>query len=131
MSRLLLDTHIWLWSMESPERVAPPVRSAVLAADDVVLSVASVWEVGIKHSIGKLPLNGGVRPLVDEAVRALGARILSVTLDHAIDASGLPLHHRDPFDRLLVAQARREALTLVTADGALRAYDVELLWAGT
>ena len=131
MSRLLIDTHIWLWSLGSPERVTPGVRSAILNADEIVLSVASIWEVGIKHAMGKLPLNAGVRALVDEAVRELRARILPIEVDHVIEAAGLPTHHRDPFDRLLVAQARTEGLPLVTLDDALRPYDVPLLWAGT
>lgn len=130
MSRLLLDTHIWLWSLGSPERVSPAVRSAIVDATEVVLSVASIWEVGIKHAMGKLPLNAGVRALVDEAVRELRARVLPIEMNHVIEAAGLPMHHRDPFDRLLVAQARTEGLILVTLDEALRPYDVPLLWAG-
>jgi PIN domain nuclease of toxin-antitoxin system len=98
-------------------------------ATEIVLSVASIWEVGIKHAMGKLPLNAGVPALVDEAARELRARVLPIEMDHVIEAAGLPMHHRDPFDRLLVAQARTEGLTLVTLDEALRPYDVPLLWA--
>ena len=130
MSRLLLDTHIWLWSLGSAERVSPSVRFAIVNATEVVLSVVSIWEVGIKHAMGKLPLNAGVRALVGEAVRELRARVLPIEMDHVIEAAGLPMHHRDPFDRLLVAQARTEGLTLVTLDEALRPYEVPLLWAG-
>ena len=72
----MLDTHIWLWSLGSPERVSPAVRFAIVNATEVVLSVASIWEVGIKHAMGKLPLNAGVRARVDEAVRELRARVL-------------------------------------------------------
>lgn len=129
MSGLLLDTHVWLWSMGDPDRVSPTVRATIVDASEVVLSVASVWEVGIKHAMGKLPLPAGVRPLVDEAVRELRVRVLPIGTDHVLEASVLPMHHRDPFDRLLVAQARAEGLTLVTVDEALRPYDVSLLWA--
>jgi len=90
VSRLLLDTHIWLWSLGSPERVSPAVRSAIVEATEVVLSVASIWEVGVKHTMGKLPLRAGVRALVDEAVRELRARVLPIDVGHASEAAELP-----------------------------------------
>ncbi len=129
MSGLLLDTHVWLWSLGDPDRLSSTVRAAIVDAPEVVLSVASVWEVGIKHAMGKLALPGGPRPLVDEAVRALHARVLPIGVDHVLEAARLPMYHRDPFDRLLVAQCRVEGLTLVTVDEALRPYEVALLWA--
>lgn len=129
MSRLLLDTHVWLWALGSPTRLSEGARNAIREADAIVLSVASIWEVGVKHALGKLPLTEGVRPLISEAVRALGAHVLPIATEHVLVAAELPLHHRDPFDRVLVAQARCEGLTLVSADAAVRAYNVALLWA--
>lgn len=127
--RLLLDTHVWLWALSTPADLSPSVADAILRADEVVLSVASVWELAIKCAIGRISLPGGLRPLVEEAVRALDADLLKVDADGALAAAALPLHHKDPFDRMLVAQASLHQLTLVSADEAIRAYCVPILWA--
>ena len=95
-----------------------------------ILSVASAWELAIKHALGKLPLHGSPSQLVEVSVRELNMSVLPIALGHALAAAGLPLHHRDPFDRMLVAQAQLDGLTLVTADAALQAYGGALLWAG-
>ncbi|MBI5512868.1 MAG: type II toxin-antitoxin system VapC family toxin [Deltaproteobacteria bacterium] len=124
-----MDTHVWLWCLERPERLAETARSAILGAEEVVLSVASVWEAGIKHGLGKLTLEDGVRPLLDAAVRGLRAKVLPITTEHVLEAAALPLYHRDPFDRVLIAQARLESLILVSADPWFRGYDVPMLWA--
>jgi PIN domain nuclease of toxin-antitoxin system len=124
-SRILLDTHIFIWWRGEPTRLSPEVKSTIAAADLVFVSAASAWEAAIKVSLGRLKL-----PDTFEAgVLASGFEKLLITFSHAEHAACLPSHHRDPFDRMLVAQAKAEGLTLVTRDRLLEPYDVEILWA--
>lgn len=123
--RLLLDTHVLLWALVDDERLGRDARARI--EDDralVYVSAASLWEASIKAAAGRLALRG-----VDLVahVRDAGFVELPVTGEHGWVAGQLPIHHRDPFDRLLVAQARAERLLLATADSALGAYDVPLL----
>ena len=122
--RLLLDTHIFLWWRGEPSKVATEARSAIATADIVFVSAASAWEAAIKVSLGRLELPD----TVEAGAVASGFEKLLITFSHAERAAGLPLHHRDPFDRMLVAQAQAEGLTLVTHDRVLEQYDVEILW---
>ncbi|MDF2979198.1 MAG: PilT protein domain protein [Actinomycetospora sp.] len=122
--RLLLDTHAVLWSLGRPGRVGSTARTALTArASEVVVSVVSLWEIAIKVSVGKLRVDLDV----EDTVTGLGIGVLDVRAEHAREVRELPLHHRDPFDRMLVAQARHEGLTLVTADRRLEAYSVAVL----
>jgi PIN domain nuclease of toxin-antitoxin system len=124
-SRLLLDTHVFLWWRGEPSRLTAEARSRVATADIAFVSAASAWEATIKASLGRLEL-----PDTFEAgVVASGFEKLLITFAHAELAAALPAHHRDPFDRMLVAQAQAEGLTLVTHDRLLEPYDVEILWA--
>lgn len=125
--RLLLDTHIWLWLLGDVDRLPLDVVGALSDADDLVLSAASVWEVTIKHSLGKLPSPVPLAELVATSYRSAGMQPLPIEAKHAVAVANLPGLHRDPFDRLLVAQARVEGLTLVTADLQVQAYDVPVL----
>lgn len=127
--KYLLDTHVWLWILESPTQIATPVRAALETADELVLSVASVWEIAIKVKLGKLVLQGGAEAARREIVAASGARELMIASEHALAAADLPPLHRDPFDRMLVAQAMLEGLVLVTADEAIRQYGTPIQWA--
>jgi PIN domain nuclease of toxin-antitoxin system len=124
-SRLLLDTHVFLWWRGEPSRLAPEARDSIATADLVFVSVASAWEAAIKVALGRLDLPD----TVEAGVLASGFEKLLITFSHAEHAAQLPPHHRDPFDRMLVAQARAEGLTLVTHDGLLEPYDVQILWA--
>lgn len=124
-SRLLLDTHIFLWWRGEPSRLTSEVRSRIATADIVFVSAASAWEAAIKVSLGRLELPD----TIEAGVTASGFEKLLITFSHAERAAGLPPHHRDPFDRMLVAQAQAEGLTLVTHDRLLEAYDVEIVWA--
>lgn len=124
-SRLLLDTHIFLWWRGEPSRLNPEVQNRIATADVVFVSAASAWEAGIKASLGRLELPD----TVEAGVLASGFEKLLITFSHAERAARLPPHHRDPFDRMLVAQAQAEGLTLVTHDGLLEPYEVEILWA--
>jgi PIN domain nuclease of toxin-antitoxin system len=124
-SRLLLDTHVFLWWRGEPSKLSSAARSRIASADLVFVSVASAWEAAIKTSLGRLELPD----TVEAGVLASGFEKLLITFSHAEQAASLPQHHRDPFDRMLVAQARAEGLTLVTHDRLLEPYDVEILWA--
>ena len=124
-SRLLLDTHVFLWWRVEPSRLTSEARSRIATADIVFVSAASAWEAGIKISLGRLQ----VPDTIEAGVLASGFERLLITFSHAEHAAGLPPHHRDPFDRMLVAQAQAEGLTLVTHDRLLEPYDVEILWA--
>lgn len=124
-SRLLLDTHVFLWWRGEPSRLASQVRSRIATAEIVFVSAASAWEAAIKVSLGRLELPD----TIEAGVLASGFEKLLITFSHAERAAGLPLHHRDPFDRMLIAQAQTEGLTLVSRDRLLEPYDVEMLWA--
>jgi PIN domain nuclease of toxin-antitoxin system len=124
-SRLLLDTHVFLWWRSEPSRLASTVRGRIATADLVFVSAVSAWEAGIKVALGRLELPD----TVEAGVFASGFEKLLIMFSHAERAAGLPPHHRDPFDRMLVAQAQAEGLTLVTHDRVLESYEVEILWA--
>lgn len=130
MSELLLDTHVWLWMLGDPDRLAPPVRDLLADPENALfLSAASGWEIAIKHGLGKLRLPQPPREFVPDRLRRSGVVPLAIEVDHTLRVADLPDHHRDPFDRVLVAQAQALALRLVTADQLLRQYDVEVVWA--
>ena len=116
---LLLDTHVFLWWCADDARLGPVERDAIRdPANDIYLSAVSVWEIMIKRALGRLR----VPELPSAAAARLGLQPLPITVEHAEATSALPPLHRDPFDRMLVAQARLESLTLVTGDPAVRAY---------
>ena len=119
--RILPDTHVLLWAAVTPERLG---RSAqvVVDAEQRLLSAASSWELAIKQGLGKLDLGTDVRSWVGRAMAELQLEPLSISADHAAGVEALPPVHRDPFDRLLVAQARHEGAVLLTADARLREY---------
>ena len=122
--KFLLDTHCWIWLTGDWSRLPSPLRRRILREpSNLVLSAASIVEIGIKHAAGRLKLPVGPDRMVVE-LKADGVAFLSVTVDHALRMASLPLHHQDPFDRLLVAQAQVEGLTLVSADPNVLAYDV-------
>ncbi len=122
---LLLDTHVFLWWRADDPRLQQPARSAITQADLVFVSAASAWEAAIKAFLGKLDLPDTLESGVEDS----GFSKLTITFSHAEAAAALPPHHSDPFDRMLVAQARAEGLTLVTHDRKLEPYDVPILWA--
>lgn len=121
--RLLLDTHVVLWQLEGTRRPAPAALEAIECSSDLLFSTVSFAEIGVKVAIGKLTAPSDLRQHV---VRA-GLQILPLDADHGLAVADLPLHHRDPFDRLLIAQARAERLTIVTADRRIAAYDVPVI----
>ena len=127
--RLLLDTHALLWWLAGDERLSEQARTAIAdPANEVYVSAASAWEVTTKHRLGKLP---GAGPLAVDFAREVvrqGFRPLEITLVHGQDAGALPGPHRDPFDRMLIAQARREHMALVSNEAAFDGYGVARLW---
>lgn len=126
--KFLLDTHCWLWLQTDRERFDAELLASLAArTSQRYLSAASVWGIVIKHAIGKLPLPEPPAIYVPERMRVSGVRELPITHAHALAVGVLPPHHRDPFDRVLVAQARIEGLTLVTADSTFAHYDVRLI----
>ena len=121
--KLLLDTHVWLWWNTEPERLATTVRRQIGdVRNEVFLSAASVWEMAIKRELGKLSLPEPVATYVARRLAADGVTPLAVRFDHAAAVETLELLHRDPFDRLLIVQARHEGLRLLTADDQVLAY---------
>jgi PIN domain nuclease of toxin-antitoxin system len=121
---LLLDTHALLWALARPRALTSEARSAVTSPEnEVTVSAASVWEVAIKQALGRLDVP---REFL-AALRNAGFTPLPVTWEHGFAAGSLPPHHRDPFDRMLVAQARLEGLTVVTRDPIFARYDVPVL----
>ncbi len=123
--RVLLDTHVWLWWQAGDARLGTHTRRLLLRASEVRFSAASAWEISIKVAIGKLTLPADAD--IGAELSHSGFLELPVQLVHAEDVRALPLLHRDPFDRLLIAQARIEGLTLVTADRQLAAYGIAVL----
>jgi PIN domain nuclease of toxin-antitoxin system len=126
--RYLLDTHVFLWLATDDPQLTEAAREIFIDNDqECFLSAASVWEMAIKSSLGKLVLATSVSHLVRGGLER-GLRLLDVTASHAYLIERLPFHHRDPFDRILVAQAMHEGMSLVSRDGQLDAYAVPRLW---
>jgi PIN domain nuclease of toxin-antitoxin system len=127
--KLLLDAHTFLWFVQGDSKLSQTARQ--LAEDpmnDRFLSVASVWEMGIKMSVGKLRLESAVDLFVPQQLDLNGMGLLGITVEHIAAVSTLPFHHRDPFDRMLIAQAQVEQMSIVSVDAALDAYGITRLW---
>jgi PIN domain nuclease of toxin-antitoxin system len=120
----LLDTHILLWFLENDSKLSERLRNIITIPENLIfVSAISAWEISIKQSLGKLiaPNN------LEEALRFCRFEILPITLTHGIKIADLPMHHKDPFDRMLIAQALIEGLTIITVDRKFNLYDVPLL----
>jgi PIN domain nuclease of toxin-antitoxin system len=129
--RFLLDTSVLLWSVAERRKLNPrAIRILSLAGSNLYLSSASVWEITIKCALGRLPLHQEPQLFVSEVHQKMGMRPLEISHTHAIEAGRLPRHHSDPFDRMLIAQARTEGLLLLTADRIFQKYDVEQEYCG-
>ena len=123
-----VDTHVFLWFMAGDQRLSPRAKRAIEESDgEWWLSAASVWELSIKWSLGRLTLPAPVEEYIAGKVR-LGLRVLSVDWPHAAAVERLPFHHRDPFDRLLIAQAQSDRLAIVTKDDVFGRYGVDVVW---
>jgi PIN domain nuclease of toxin-antitoxin system len=126
--RLLLDTQVFLWFLDEDARIPERTRAAMNAVENAVLvSAVAIWEIAIKASVGRPQMSESDIERLPSLVEDAGFEGLPILARHAVGVHALPMHHRDPFDRLLIAQARAEHLTLVTTDPAIRAYDVAVL----
>lgn len=127
--KLLLDTHTFIWWDSAPAKLSPTALALCSdPANQLVLSVASLWEIQIKRQLGKLELRLPLAEIVTHQQETNGVVVLAVSQEHVLGLESLPPHHRDPFDRMLVAQALVEAATLVSADPVLKSYPVEVRW---
>jgi PIN domain nuclease of toxin-antitoxin system len=127
--RLLVDTHAFLWWIAEDARLSMTAGERLKdRANEVFVSMVSVWEIAIKVGIGRLRLPGELGGFLADQLAISGFAVLPITFDHAVSVHALPMHHRDPFDRLLIAQSRFESLPLVSLDTRFSRYDVELVW---
>jgi PIN domain nuclease of toxin-antitoxin system len=127
--KVLLDTHIILWWLFDDPALSSPARDAIRDPENTVLvSAASAWEISTKHRLGKLPEAEEAVVNLPALLRSARIESLSVTLEHALAAGALPGPHRDPFDRLLIAQSRIEDLPVVSTDPVFSAYSVPIVW---
>lgn len=127
--RLLLDTHTFLWWQLNPSKLSTLAKKSISdPANEVYLSVINAWELQIKSQLGKLELPGPLAGLIERQRAINGFKVLDVHLEHVYELNHLPLHHGDPFDRLLMAQARKENFQFVSNDPQIKKYDVDLLW---
>jgi PIN domain nuclease of toxin-antitoxin system len=127
--RLLLDSHAFLWFILGDQRLSDRARLAIAAADtDVLISPATLWEMAIKVRLGKYTLPGPFGPFMDTQLTSNRIRLLPIEVRHTAILASMPFHHRDPFDRLIVAQALAESIGVVSVDAMLDAYGVSRLW---
>lgn len=129
--KVLLDTQVWIWMRMAPARLSAEARRVLVAEEnELLLSAATPWEIALKVAAGKLKLPCDVEEFVTTRVAATRVTPLSITYLHAIESAALPMHHRDPFDRVLIAQARIEGVPIMTADSIFHAYTAKLIMAG-
>ncbi len=121
---LFLDTHILLWWLDDSPNLSDTERNAVADPGNlIVVSAAVIWEIRIKQALGKLEIPADFYPVIKDQ----GFELLPISADHADAAGGLPMHHRDPFDRMIIAQAGLEKLSIVTRDNVFKKYDISIL----
>lgn len=125
--KAILDTHTFLWGLTDPGKLTSSARHAI-ASSERYWSVASLWECLLKVQIGKLPLPRSAGAYLVSQMSANGVSILPLNLEHALRAENLPLRHRDPFDRMLIAQSIEEGWPIITADPIFRKYPVRVIW---
>jgi PIN domain nuclease of toxin-antitoxin system len=127
--KILLDTHCWLWWITTPEKLGPESQQLIMdGRNEIFLSAASSWEIAIKYALAKLPLPEAPEKFIPPRLVRDAIRPLPINHTHALHVASLPLHHRDPFDRLLISQAQMEGLPIMTVDKQFKDYDVECIW---
>jgi PIN domain nuclease of toxin-antitoxin system len=127
--RVLIDTHIFIWYIQNSERLPSSIATYINdGRNDILLSIASVWEMAIKQSTGKLNLGLPYASFIAEQMRLNSIELLSLRLDHLEVVTTMPFHHRDPFDRILIAQAMLEDIGIVSADSIFSSYPVQRIW---
>ncbi len=125
--KTLIDTQVFLWMAVSPEKLSAAARSAC-ETGELILSVASAWEIGIKHQIGRLPLPADPRAFLDTNIRMANVRLLPIHYRHAMAAAALKGTHKDPFDRMIAAQCIEESLPCVSANPAIEQLGAHRIW---
>jgi PIN domain nuclease of toxin-antitoxin system len=127
--RLLLDSHTVIWWVDQDQLLSRAAHAAITdPANDLLVSAATIWEIAIKVGLGKLSLSMPYREWMSQAIADLGVNVLPITVEYADVQANLPMHHRDPFDRLLVAQAQVERISIVSADPDFDQYGINRLW---
>ncbi len=125
---IIVDTHAAIWFISNNKRLPQFSKKTIEdPQNDCFISIASLWEMGIKHSLGKLKLKAELNKIFELFFES-GLLMLPITPDHILTTSSLPLHHRDPFDRLIIAQTKREGYSLISKDAEFRNYEVNLIW---
>jgi PIN domain nuclease of toxin-antitoxin system len=127
VTNLLLDTHTFIWYSEDDSKLPKSIKIDIETADLVCISIASLWEIAIKLSIGKLSLRSSYES-IESSLEPAEIDLLPISFADTVRIINLPLHHRDPFDRILIAQAINNSLTLVSCDAAFTAYPIQLRW---
>ena len=129
--KYLLDTSVFLWSLGAEHKLNRKARDLLSSSEtELYLSAASSWEIAIKFALGALPLPKPPSQFIPSAMGLLAVRSLDITHFHSLAAGNLPRHHRDPFDRMLIAQANEEKMVLLTADRIFQKYEVEMMFCG-
>ncbi|MDQ3565578.1 MAG: type II toxin-antitoxin system VapC family toxin [Pseudomonadota bacterium] len=127
--RILLDTHAFLWLVTDDPKVSAPAKVVFLENDnELLLSAVTGFEIAVKYSLGKLGLKEPPKQFISKRIQANALIPLAITIEHTVLLADLPFHHRDPFDRLLVAQALSDSLPILSADTLLSAYGIERIW---
>jgi PIN domain nuclease of toxin-antitoxin system len=130
--KYLLDTVVWMWSVGPSEKIGKPGLEIIKNGEaEIYLSAVSSWELAIKTQLGKFDLPEAPRSYIPKRLAQQGIRSLSITQAHTLKVYDLPLHHQDPFDRLIIAQAIAEEMTILTADRAFGKYPVKVVWCGS
>lgn len=125
---VILDTQIIIWLEESPEKIPDAVKQIILKESLVYISAASVWEMAIKIKTGKLYIKMPLRKFIDNVQKDYHFELLNITLEHIYEVERLPLHHKDPFDRLLIAQSMIENIAVTTSDEIFDKYSINVIW---
>jgi PIN domain nuclease of toxin-antitoxin system len=125
--KILIDTHVFLWGLFDETKLSSRI-ARLLPTSEVWISVASLWEIIAKVQIGKLTLPGPVSAYLTAQLKTNGVSVLPITLDHVKRLEQLPVHHRDPFDRILIAQSLEESIELVSADPQFAKYPIHVIW---
>ncbi|MGA7506136.1 MAG: type II toxin-antitoxin system VapC family toxin [Candidatus Sulfotelmatobacter sp.] len=126
--KAILDTHAFLWALAGDARMSPRARDTFAGPAGLLLSIASVWEILIKVQSGKLNLPRPAGPYVLRKLAENGIEVLTISIDHLLALERLPMHHRDPFDRMLIAQSIEEGWPIITDDPAFQQYAVRVIW---
>lgn len=127
--KVLFDTHAYLWAVSEDPRLSPAAQKTFTAADnEILVSVASLWEILVKAETGKLPFPSPASPYIRAQLKRTSTAVLPILLPHVLRLETLPSHHRDPFDRIILSQAIEEELPVVSIDKKFHLYPVEVLW---